>query len=161
VSRAATLLPVALTAAVLTTGLAGCGDSPGEVSFASGGRTLTTGPVRSCDVELTECETHDDAAATLDVPPGGQLRITVPDTVATTPWQVVFRYGNADKANKAPPVEGRTQVFPPGAQHEFTLKVPAGATLETVEVQQYGAPEIVNGQPSFRIRSAWVLDGHR
>jgi hypothetical protein len=159
-SRVALALPAALAAALLTAGLAGCGDdSPGDVTFSTGGRTATTGPVRSCDVQLTECESDDDAAAVLDVPAGSQLRITVPDSIATTPWQVVFRYGKADKASKAEPIEGRTKVFPPGAQHEFTLKVPAGATLETVEVQQYGAPAMVDGQPNFRIRSAWVLNG--
>lgn len=154
VPRAALLLPVTITAALAVAGLAGCSDSPGEVSFSSGGHTATTGPLRSCDLQVTECESDDHAVAVLDVPAGRQIRIAVPDSVAKAPWQVVFRY-----RGQAAPVEGRTEVFAPGSRHDFTLRVPPGMRLETIEVQQYGAPATVNGQPSFRIRSAWVLNG--
>lgn len=147
---------VAVLAAGLAAGLTGCGSSPGEVSFTSDGNTVTTGPVRSCDVDLTDCDSDEDAVAVLDVPPGGEVRIGVPDEVAETPWQVVFRYRAPEQG--AEPVDGRTTVFAPDAQHEFTLRVPERSALETVEVQQYGSPEVRDGEPSFRIRSAWVLN---
>lgn len=162
-SRAASMLPAVLALAVLSTaGLAACGDSePPQVSFSTSGHTVTTGPVRSCDVQLTECQSDDKAVAVLDVPAGHQVTITVPDPIARTPWQVVFRYRKPGDAGNGEPIEGRSKVFPPGAQHDFTLTVPRTLTLDTIEVQQYGAPEVVNGQPSFRIRSAWVLNGKR
>ncbi|MGH3923861.1 MAG: DUF2771 family protein [Pseudonocardiaceae bacterium] len=113
---------------------------------------MTTGPIRYCDVELVECENNDSAIAVLAVPADQQIHISVPDSVAETPWQVVFSYRKNGEQ-----VGGRSAVFTPGTRHDYTLQVPDSGTLEALEVQQYGAPELVNGEPNFRIRAAWAL----
>lgn len=133
--------------------LVGCGQPPApEVTFSADGRTARAGPIRYCDIQLTECQNNDSAVAVLSVAPGRPVQISVPEPVAATPWQVVFRYRAGGQ-----PVEGRSQVFAAGRQHDYTLQMPGGATLETVEIQQYGAPELVGGEPNFRIRASWVL----
>lgn len=142
------LLPVLLALSVV----AGCGQSPPEVTFAVEDRTATTGPIRHCDIELVECEQNDSAVAVLQVPTGAPVRISVPDSIAETPWQVVFRYRKGDEQ-----VGGRSEVFPPGGRTAYTLRIPEGGTFESLEVQQYGAPDLTGGEPSFQIRAAWVL----
>lgn len=148
------LLPAVLAGSVLATaGLAGCGQPPPpEVTFAADGHSARTGPIRHCDIDLTDCEENDSAVAVLGVPAGRPVRISVPGSIAGTPWQVVFRYRKgAEQAG------GRSEVFPPGGRREYTLRVPEGGTLISLEVQQYGAPDLTGGEPSFRIRAAWVL----
>lgn len=142
-------MPAVLAAAAL----AGCGQPPPpEVTFTVDDRSARTGPIRHCDIELTTCEENDSAVAVLPVPAGRPVRISVPDSIADTPWQVVFRYRTgAEQAG------GRSEVFGPGARHEYTLRVPQAGTLISLEVQQYGAPGLAEGEPSFRIRAAWVL----
>lgn len=148
----------ALVSAVLATAvLAGCGQPTApEVTFSVDGRSVATGPIRYCDIELTDCEENDSAVAVLDVPVGRPVQISVPETVADTPWQVVFRYRHNGEQ-----VGGRSEVFTPGLRQDYTLQVPETGVLETLEVQQYGAPElpgeVAGGEPSFRIRAAWVL----
>ena len=133
--------------------LAGCGQPPPpEVTFTVDDRSARIGPIRHCDIELTECEEDDSAVAVLSVPAGRPVRISVPDSIADTPWQVVFRYRTgAEQAG------GRSEVFGAGGRQEYTLRVPEGGTLVSLEVQQYGAPDLAGGEPSFQIRAAWVL----
>ncbi|HEU0128616.1 MAG TPA: DUF2771 family protein, partial [Pseudonocardiaceae bacterium] len=84
---------VLIVALLTTAALAGCGQPPApEVTFSVDGRSAQTGPLRYCDVELTECEADDSAVAVLSVPPGHPVQISVPESVAEAPWQVVFRY---------------------------------------------------------------------
>jgi len=148
------LAPAVLATAVL----AGCGQPAApEVTFSTDGHSVATGPIRYCDIELTECEENDSAVAVLDVPAGRPVQISVPESVAGTPWQVVFRYRRNGEQ-----VGGRSEVFPPGTQQDYTLQVPEPGVLETLEVQQYGAPELLpgeltGGEASFRIRAAWAL----
>ncbi|MFN2495264.1 MAG: DUF2771 family protein [Pseudonocardiaceae bacterium] len=144
---------VLVAALLATAALAGCSQPPApEVTFSVDGRSAQTGPLRYCDVELTECEAADSAVAVLTVPTGHPVQISVPESVAETPWQVVFRY-RKDGAQAG----GRSEVFSPGARQEYTLQVPEAGALETLEVQQFGAPEVANGESNFRIRAVWVL----
>ncbi|MGH3930266.1 MAG: DUF2771 family protein [Pseudonocardiaceae bacterium] len=149
------LLPAVLATSVLV----GCVSAPDrDVTFSIEGpssieeHSVTTGPIRYCDVELVECENNDSAIAVLAVPADQPIHISVPDSVAQTPWQVVFRYRKNGEQ-----VGGRSAVFTPGTRHDYTLQAPDSGTLEALEVQQYGAPELVNGEPNFRIRAAWAL----
>jgi hypothetical protein len=144
---------VLVAALVTTAALAGCGQQAApKVTFSVDGRSAQTAPIRYCNVELTECEADDSAVAVLAVPAGRPVQISVPEQVTETPWQVVFRYHRDGE-----PVGGRSEVFTPGARQEYTLQVPEAGTLETLEVQQFGAPELVDGEPKFRIRAVWVL----
>jgi hypothetical protein len=127
---------VLVAALVTTAALAGCGQQAApKVTFSVDGRSAQTAPIRYCNV-----------------PAGRPVQISVPEQVTETPWQVVFRYHRDGE-----PVGGRSEVFTPGARQEYTLQVPEAGTLETLEVQQFGAPELVDGEPKFRIRAVWVL----
>lgn len=144
--------PSAAILAAFVLVLAGCGHAAPEVTFSVADRSVQTEPIRYCDIDLAECEQDDAAVAVLDVPAGYPVHISVPDAVAETPWQVVFRYRKDGEQ-----LGGRSTVFTPGTQREYILRAPEGATLETLEVQQYGVPVLEEGKPSFPIRAAWVL----
>lgn len=144
-ARTLLLLPVA---AVLTA----CGSGLPEVTFAAGGTSATVAPTQYCAIDLTGCENDPAAVATLAVPRGTSLRVTVPEEVGEAPWQVAFRYTVDGELRR-----GRTEVFAPGARSSYVLRVPEGGTLQTAEVQQYGAPGAADGERFFRIRASWVV----
>lgn len=130
--------------------------SPGEVTFRAGAAQTTASPTAWCDVEVTDCENDADAVATLAVPAGTGLSVTVPDDVASTPWQVAFRYRDAAGVDQ----DGRSPIFVgASARSGYTLVLPDPAgTLLTAEVQQYGARLVDTAAgPGFSTRSTWVL----
>ncbi|SHE80043.1 Protein of unknown function [Streptoalloteichus hindustanus] len=137
--------------------VAGCSAPPKpEVTFFSAGRSVATGPSQHCDERVENCTADPDAVAALRVPADRPLQISVDDSVAATPWQVVFRYRlpNGDR------VDGRSEVFPPDKQFAYTLRLPErGAQLETAEVHQFGAVlfQRVDGGVDFPTRATWVL----
>src|SRR5262250_3392995 len=92
-------LPVA-TLLVSLSVLAGCsgGGDPPKITFAAGGSTVTAGPTQYCDVNVKQCQPDADAAASLKVPPGQAVQVSVPGPVSEAPWQVVFRYRTVDGA---------------------------------------------------------------
>jgi hypothetical protein len=130
---------------------------PPTVSFASVAGTLRAGPAQYCDVRVTHCDNHPDAVVSMPVPAGQPLRVSVPDEIAGTPWQVVFVY----RPKTGQPVQGRSPVFAPHRQTSYTLTLPAAADqLLTAQVQQYGGGTPVpdaQGEMTFPIRGSWVL----
>jgi hypothetical protein len=54
-------------------------------------------------------------------------------------------------------VHGRSEVFAAGRRDSYTLQLPAGAQLETAEVQQFGVPVRSGGGVEFLVRGTWVL----
>lgn len=137
--------------------LAGCGEEPlPEVTFRAGDDLTSIGPNQSCDVEITECAENAEAVATLRVPVGTPVRVGVPPEVAETPWQVVFRYRQT-RVPGSDPIEGRSEVFAAGERVGYTLELGVGSQLETLEVQQFGLPSVSRGEPTFRVRTTWVL----
>lgn len=145
------MAPLMVTAALL----AGCGfDEAPEVTFSAGGASVTAGPAQYCDVEVTDCRADPEAIASLRVPPGTPLQVSVPGSVSEAPWQVVFRYRPGPGGA---PVQGRSEVFAAGQRDSYTLQLPAGAQLETAEVQQFGVPVRAGGGIDFLVRGTWVL----
>ena len=153
------LSPVLALALLLATG---CGDDgPPRVRFGAGTASVQAGPTKYCNLEFTDC--HNDAAAPveLSVPPGIALQVEVPDQVAETPWQVVFRYRDAAGTQ----TDGRSPVFAPDDRRDYALQLPTATDrLLTAEVQQYGPPPQANpetGEIEFPIRATWVLRASR
>jgi hypothetical protein len=146
-----------LVAALL---LAGCGngDAPPRVTFGAGAARVEAGPTQYCNLEFTDCTNDARAPVELPVPAGVALQIDVPDGVADTPWQVVFRYRDAAGAQ----ADGRSPVFAAGERHEYPLTLPAPTDrLLTAQVQQYGPPPQANpqtGELEFPIRASWVVN---
>lgn len=129
--------------------------SPGDVTFAAGGATAAVGATQFCDVQVTECGDDPEATAVLRVPPNTPLAVTVPEEVASTPWQLAFAFRDTAGAIQ----QGRSPVFAPGTAPSFTLVLPAPTDqLESAEVQQYGA-RISQGPNGleFATRATWVL----
>lgn len=141
-------------AAILLTGCAT--DSRPEVTFYSHGESVRVGPVQYCDPLARECaKPRPSAVGSLEVPPGMPLQISVPEEIARTPWQVVFRYRTSDDKQ----VRGRTPVLSPGEHHAYTLRLPdAAAQLEQVEVQRYASITVGSGGTQFVIGSTWVVN---
>jgi hypothetical protein len=148
------VLVVAVVVAVLAVRAA---NQPPSVTFSSVAGTLHTGPAQYCDVRVTDCDDHPDAVVSMPVPAGQPLKVSVPDGISTTPWQVAFVYKGPDGA----PVQARSPVFPPKQAAGYTLTLPDPADqLLTAQVQQYGGGQPQrgpDGEPSFPIRGTWVL----
>lgn len=145
--------------AVAGIALAGC-SAPSEprVTFYSHGEAVEVEPARYCDANGENCSPPpEDPVGELEVPADEPLQISVSQEVASTPWQVVFLYRNAQGQE----LDGRSSVFAPDQRHSYTLRLPDdGEQLEHVEVQQFSAvltpgPE---GGVNFGIGGSWVLD---
>ena len=140
--------------------LSGCGGSsaPPEVTFAAGATSVVAKPTQYCDVKLQDCQSDANAPVRLAVPAGTALKVTVPEEISSTPWQVVFTYRSANGSR----TDGRSPVLTPDQHPDYTLQLPAATdALVTAEVQQYGPPPQVNtetGEIEFPIRATWVLN---
>jgi len=149
------LLPLPVAALVLV----GCGSSaPPEVTFAAGQESAVARPAQYCDIKLTDCKGDPDAPVRLAVPVGTPLKVTVPQDISETPWQVVFTYRDPGGTQ----TDGRSPVFAPNAQKDYTLELPAANDrLVAAQVQQYGPPPEADpetGEIEFPIRASWVLN---
>jgi hypothetical protein len=151
VAAVVVVVAATVTALVLTSGP----DSPGDVTFAANGQSLSAQPTVYCDVMVTDCEDEPTDVVALPLPPGASVDVTVPDTVLATPWQVAFTYLDENGTQQS----GRSQVFAPKARGQFHLALPDPRwRLQRVEVQQFGASETLTPQGSlFSTRSTWVL----
>ncbi|GAB3282995.1 DUF2771 family protein [Parasphingorhabdus pacifica] len=145
--------------AVAGIAVAGC-SAPTEpqVTFYSHGNSVEVQPAQYCDASGEDCAPPPaDPVGELEVPPDTPLQISVPQEVATTPWQVAFVY----RTDTGEEINGRSEVFSPTQRHSYTLRLPPeGTQLEHVEVQQFSAvltpgPE---GGVNFGIGGSWVLD---
>jgi hypothetical protein len=140
--------------------LAGCGGSsaPPEVTFAAGATSVVAKPTQYCDLKLQDCQSDANAPVRLAVPAGTALKVTVPEEISSTPWQVVFTYRSANGSR----TDGRSPVLTPDQHPDYTLQLPAATdALVTAEVQQYGPPPQANtetGEIEFPIRATWVLN---
>ncbi len=157
--RSGRRLPAALLCLIGALAVAGCGShDPPTVRFTAAAGAATAGPTQYCDVAVTGCTAHPEAPVKLAVEAGTALRVSVPDAVASTPWQVVFSYAPAGGGQ----VDGRSRVFAPGTTRDYELVLPAPTDhLVTAQVQQFGgaAPAIgPDGVLSFPIRGSWVLN---
>jgi hypothetical protein len=139
--------------------VAACSSSqpPPQVTFAAGQASVVARPAQYCDLKLTDCTGDPAAPVVLTVPVGTPLKVTVPHEIAATPWQVVFSYRDAGGAQ----TDGRSPVFAPNAQSDYTLELPAPEDrLVGAQVQQFGPPPQANaetGEIEFPIRASWVL----
>lgn len=136
--------------------LAGCGsDAPPQVTFTAGGATVVAAPTQYCDDDFVTCRNDATAPVDLAVPPGTPLVIDVPESIAETPWQVVFTY--RDSAGE--PVDQRSPVLVDRSSYTLELPTPQDRLL-TAQVQQYGPPPEINpetGEAEFPIGASWVL----
>ena len=139
--------------------LSGCGGAtPPEVTFSAGAASVVAKPTQYCDLKLQNCQSDANAPVRLAVPAGTALKVTVPDEISSTPWQVVFTYRSANGSQ----TDGRSPVLTPDQHPDYTLQLPAATdALVTAEVQQYGPPPQANaetGEIEFPIRASWVLN---
>jgi uncharacterized protein DUF2771 len=143
--------------AALVVGCGG-GGAPPEVTFAAGAASVVAKPTQYCDVKLQDCRSDANAPVRLAVPAGTALKVTVPEEISSTPWQVVFTYRSANGGR----TDGRSPVLTPDRHPDYTLQLPAATdALVTAEVQQYGPPPQANadtGELEFPIRATWVLN---
>lgn len=137
--------------------IAGCGSGDPQVTWAVGDQESTVGPAQFCDIRLRDCTNDDQARATLPVPAGTAVEISVPSEVSEAPWSVVFAYAGPDGAQTT----GRSPVFAPEAQESYTLTLPEpGDTLQTAQVQLLGVAPVANpdsGELEFPTRATWLL----
>lgn len=152
--RLALTVPALLAAALV----AGCGAAPPpEVTFAAGPASAVARPTQYCDDSFVDCTNDAAAPVELAVAPGTALQVSVPESVSTAPWQIVFSYRTAAGES----IDGRTGVFTPGTQQTYALELPStDDRLVTAQVQQFGPPperDPNTGDINFSIRGSWVL----
>jgi uncharacterized protein DUF2771 len=146
-----------LTFAVVSAALAvaGCGaPQPPQVSFFANGTTIEVDPTQYCQPDADQCEPKDPAS--LRVPAGKPLVISVPSQVADATWAAVFEYRAADGSAQ----QGRTPVFAAGTQHAYTLSMPTAADqLTKIEVQRIASlvPD-PQGGIAFGADASWVVN---
>jgi Protein of unknown function (DUF2771) len=149
------------TLCALATSLAGCGATQQvggpQVTFTAAGIVAAAKPAQYCDDKVTQCAQDPAAVVRLRVPAGTPVRVEVPAEVASAPWHVVFSY----RRPSGEQVEGRSELFRPDRQRDYTLVLPEPAdVLSTAQVQQFGIRPIADerGAVSFPIRASWVLE---
>jgi hypothetical protein len=147
--------------AVLAVVAAGCSNPPQplpEVTFSIDGSTLSARPFLHCDVMVTKCDKDTGAQVKAKVPPGKQVRITVPNDVAAAPWSVAIEYRTAAGEQKDPQT---VATFVPNQAHDYTVTLPgASDQLQTVEVKQASAkqdPAVTNGDIQLLAQAVWSL----
>ena len=102
--------------------LSGCGGAtPPEVTFSAGAASVVAKPTQYCDLKLQNCQSDANAPVRLAVPAGTALKVTVPDEISSTPWQVVFTYRSANGSQ----TDGRSPVLTPDQHPDYTLQLPA------------------------------------
>jgi hypothetical protein len=159
--KAANASVAALCTVLATLLVTGCSDPPAplpQVSFEVDGAAVSARPFLHCDVMLTKCDKDDGAPARMRVPPGKQVKVTVPGDVAESPWSVAIQYKTAAGEQKDPQT---VATFVPNERHDYTVSLPgAGDQLQTVEVKQAGAkqdPAATNGDVQLLARAVWSL----
>jgi Protein of unknown function (DUF2771) len=148
------VLPLLAAAVGLT--VAGCDKPVPSVSFFSSGQTASTLPTQYCDTGLTSCEQDGGAAASLRVPAGDPLQVSVPGDVADSTWLIAFKYKDANGQE----TQGRTSVFADGAQYAYTLRLPSPTDqLELVQVQRIGGiTQDATGDIQYVSSGVWALN---
>lgn len=158
--RSAGALAGTLAAAALV--LAGCGGEAPTVTFDVGGTSLTAAPTQFCDTSLQNCQDAPNARVTARVPPGTEVRITVPEEVSSAPWQVAYAF---TRGTDPTPVQQRSAIAAPDTRTDFTLSLPEpGDRLVTAQVQVFGAPPSIDPESTdiqFPVRATWVLVGEQ
>lgn len=142
----------------------GCsaGSDP-EVTFYADGDTTVAAPLIYCDEVLKECGDRTKPV-NLDVRPGMPVQVSVPSSVAETPWVIIVQYVDTKTGQQS--VD--QQAFTNGSQHAYTATPPSPESrVAVVEVQQIGAAYGVdgqgnpivdeNGQPQLVTRGIWSL----
>jgi len=115
-----------------------------------------------CNALAQDCVNHADVAS-LSVGSGNPVQISLPDSVAETPWKVIVEYRTADGEQRQ-----QGEVFTGGNQYAYTANPPgANSQVLVVEIQQIGAAYATNkqgeplldpeGNPLFRVRGVWSL----
>jgi hypothetical protein len=133
-----------------------CSKPEPSVSFFSAGHSINTLPIQYCNAAVTACYTADGQAATLRVPAGKPLQISVPSDVADAVWVVVFKYKDGNGAVQ----QDRSPVFPSSSQFAYTLTMPTPSDqLVLAQVQEIGAVTMAPSDtaPSYQAVKVWAL----
>lgn len=152
-----------LLAAVAVLLVAGCSaPTDPRVSFYADGDTVRSAPLLYCDVRVSSCE-QPTGPVSLDIRPGMPVQVSVPGSVARTPWTVTVQYRTADGT-----VRKSRETFTDGEQYAYTVTPPTPtARILVVEVQQLGAAYAADsqgdpilddaGSPQLVARGVWSV----
>ena len=123
-----------------------------EVTFYANGKTIRVEPTIYCDIAGENCA-EKNAPASLKVPAGKVVQISVDGQLADGLWEVVCVYENAAKVQ-----EGCTSpLLGKGENYTYTLAVPNDSDqLLRIEVHEAAGAVLETGQPLMR--GSWVVD---
>ena len=136
--------------------LSSCSVPDPVITFFSSGHTVTASPIQYCDVRDEHCTANGSAAVSLTVAAGQPVQISVPQQVASTPWQVAARFRDANGTEYA----SCSRLFGVGQQYAYTVYAPhAGDRLLLIEIYQSSGTLAITpaGDVYTPVRGTWVL----
>ncbi len=152
-------LVISICAVMTALAVAGCEAPRPDVTFYANRTAVDTGPSRWCTPDAATLtvactEMPPEEVARMTVRQGGAVQINVPEDIGGTPWQVYFRYVDADGELS----DGRSEVFTDG-RLAYTLH-PFDETdqLTYVEVQSgFILTEGEQGGVDFAATRGWLV----
>ena len=136
--------------------LSACSAPDPVITFFSSGTSVTARPIQYCDVQEQHCQADGAAPVGLDVHSGQPVRVSAPQEVADSPWQVAARFRDPNGSQYV----SCSPLFAAGARHAYTVHAPhAGDRLVLIEVYQASGTLVrsANGDVATPIRGTWVL----
>ncbi|GLZ34325.1 hypothetical protein Lesp02_65120 [Lentzea sp. NBRC 105346] len=147
------LTVLACAALVLT----GCGTPHDpEVTFYAAGKTIRVTPSYYCDLRGGNCVQKQ--AASMKVPAGKPVQISVPGQLADGRWEVVYSYLDPVSPTKSDLVGKQSEtLLGRGKDYTYTVTVPRPVNqLVRIEVHEAAAAVLADG--SLATRGVWIVD---
>lgn len=124
-----------------------------EVTFYANGKTIRVEPAVYCDLDGGNCVEKTQKPATLKVPAGKVVQISVDGQLADGLWEAVFLYRNAAGEE----VTGGTNLLGKGENYTYTLSLPNRTDqLIGIEIHEAAAAVLETGQPLTR--GIWAVE---
>ena len=137
-----------LTAAAVTLLPGGTPENP-QLTAYSDGEAISVPPTLYCDVGITSCEVG--ATASLPVPAGGVLQVSLPSAIAEAPWRLLTVFTLADGTQRT-----QADFYRPGDRIAVTVgSTDPGEQLSGIEVQLPSSVLDSDGLP--RARATWGI----
>ena len=142
------LVVVVAFAAVMTVLIRDAGERHPQINAFAAGRSVTVSPIRFCTIKLQDC-TEEGTPATLSVPPGGQLELSLPSEISGAPWRLLTVFQDPNGL-----IEDHERYYAPDETKSVTI-ASDGKQLNGIEIQLPSAVVDENGVP--RAHAIWSI----
>lgn len=120
-----------------------------EITAYAYGKSVTVEPTQHCNLYLEDC--IENPLATLDVPPGEPLQLSLPTDIADAPWRLIAVYGDVDTGR----ILDDNIIFEPGQR--LAVTVPADPTLQLLGIEVQLPSAVVDEAGKSIAHAVWGL----